>query len=82
MPVCLPSWYGSKATRGMLISPSVLGSSILVVSNQRPALAITIESMLLGFAWVSHDTQQYRRRALPRSAPEAFGRTEKKDLRT
>jgi hypothetical protein len=64
MPVCLPSWYGSKATRGMLISPSVLGSSILVVSNQRPALAITIESMLLGFAWVSQDISAVQKKSL------------------
>jgi hypothetical protein len=37
----------------MLISPSVLRSSNLVISNQRPALAITLDVMLLGFAWVS-----------------------------
>jgi hypothetical protein len=48
----------------MLISPSVLGSSILVVSNQRPALAITIESMLLGFAWVSQDISAVQKKSL------------------
>jgi len=39
----------------MLISPSVPRSSNLVVSNQRPALTITLDVMLLGFVWVSQD---------------------------
>jgi hypothetical protein len=39
----------------MLIRPSAPRSSNLVVSNQRPALAITVDAMLLGFVWVSQD---------------------------
>jgi hypothetical protein len=39
----------------LLIRPSVQISVNLVVSNQRPAPAITLDVIPLGFAWVSHD---------------------------
>jgi hypothetical protein len=48
----------------MLISPSVLRTSNLVISNQRPTLAITVDAMLVGFAWVSQDISAAQKKNL------------------